>query len=291
MTISRKPVLELFRPQTWRSKVASIARKSIPSDVLAHIKDIPGEDMYEDTMLYLEDAYRACGYSFNPSVTEALTEAVLGKFSLFRGYHGCRPSSLESYHRDGLVVLNCERLAKLAYEVLGGSIPLPELERRARFADLETRADRVYFCADADYLVSECGHYLLQGSEALNCLWDTTNPDDSRWFDECQQRSRSHGIPTVFVCDVPIDSMERCYRSELGRTLLTLHLQLASSKPVLQEDWSRNWGYAISRDLPASHIKSHFHPASIPDPLRPPAIYRNPQTRCEWCPAPVVPVI
>lgn len=239
--------------------------------------------MYEDTMLYLENAYRSCGCAFNDSAIETLTEAVLEQFSLFRGYHGCRPKSLESYQRDGLVPLTRERLARNAYDVLDGAIPLSELERRARCADLETRIGRVYFCADADYLISHCGHYLLQGSEALNCLWDKSNPEDFQWFQECKQRSRSYGIPTVLVCDVPIDSMQPSHRNELGRTLLTFHLKLASRHPAPLKDWSRNWGYSIACNLPASHINRHFHPHTIPDPLCRPEVYRNPHTKCAWC--------
>jgi hypothetical protein len=276
-------VVELFRPRTWRAKVAAVARKSIPGEVLTRLKATPGEEMYEDTMEYLETAYRKSGHAFNSSTAETLVETILSRFSLFRGFHGCRPLSLKSYQRDGLVLLTRQRLAQYAYAVFDGDISLVELQRRADQADINTRLGRIHFCADSNELISQCGHYLIYGSEALTCLWQSRDPENSRRFHELQERSRSKGIPTVFICDVPIDSMEASSRTELGKTLLTFHLQLASDSPVRPEDWSRNWGYGITRDLPSTHIKSHFHPEQIPDPLRRPAFCHNPQTRCEWC--------
>ena len=261
-----------------------MARKHIPGKVLARLKATPGAKMYEDTMDYMQTAYRKSGVRYDASTKEELIEAVLGKFTLIRGYHGCRPLSLESYLCDGLVLPTRKRLAQHAYAIFEGEISLAELERRADQADLTTRLGKIHFCADVDELIEECGHYLIYGPEAMNCLWEPGEPEFQRRFQESQERSRSKGIPTVLVCDVPVDWMEDCFRIELGRTLLTWHLQLASDAPTRPEDWDRNWAYAITRDLPAGNIKSHFHPERIPDPLRIPVVYCPPETRCAWCP-------
>jgi len=278
-----RPTVELFRPESWQAEVAVSIKEVVPSRAISFLKTFPGEKMYPDTMCYMEQAYKHAGDHFSSDIPEKLIQAVTSRFAYFRSYHGCRPLSLDSYFRDGLLILTRERLAQIAYEIFDKTIPFEDILRRAQTADLQTRLGNVYFTAEAEELVSECGHYLIYGSEALNCLWDDGNGRTLPLFRECQERHRRKGIPTVFECDVPIAWLPVAFRRELANTLVTRHLQLKSEQPVPMESWSRNWGHYISRNLPARYIRSHFHPQVIPDPLRQMITYQNPHTRCAWC--------
>lgn len=278
-----RPTVELFRPESWQAEVAAAVREVVPSRAISFLKTFPGEQMYPDTMKYMEQAYKQAGDYFSSDIPERLIRAVTTRFACFRSYHGCRPFSLDSYFRDGLLVLTSERLAQIAYEVFDKTIPLEDLLRRAQTANLQTRLGNVYFTAEAEELVSECGRYLIYGSEALCCIWNDSTGRTLPQFEECRERYRSKGIPTVFECDVPIGWLPAAFRRELANTLVTRYLQLESEQPVPLEEWSRNWGHYISRDLPTRYIRGHFHPTVIPDPLRDMIPYHNPQTRCPWC--------
>jgi hypothetical protein len=279
----KRPTVELFRPESWRSEVETAITSITPSNVIEYLKQVPGENMFADTMHYMERAYGHFGYIFGFEAKEKLIETVIKKFTYFRSYHGCRPFSIESYFRDGLRVLSRDRLARYAFELFEGTISYEDLILRAQKADLQTRLGNVYFTAEAEELVSECGHYLIYGGEALSCLWHDGNGGINHLFADCQARHREKGIPTVFECDVPIEWLPNAFRKELANTLVTYHLKLESEKPVPVNDWSRNWGHYISRDLPPRLIRSHFHPANIPDPLRLCITYKNSQTRCPMC--------
>ena len=220
--------------------------------------------MFADTMEYMEMASKHTGDRFGDDTHKNLIRAVITRFSYFRSYHGCRPFSLDSYYDKGLLPLTRKRLAHIAYEVFDKTIPLEILLRRAQTANLQNRLGNVYFTAEAEELVSECGHYLIYGSEALCCLWDDDNGRPTPHFDECQERHRSRGIPTVIECDVPIGWLSATFQRALANTLVTHYLQLESDQPVPIEHWSRNWGYSISRSLPSRYIRGHFHPATIP---------------------------
>ncbi len=218
------------------------------------------------------------GEYFGSKARENLIESVLSQFTYFRAFHGCRPFSFESYKRDGLVVLTRQRLANIAFELFDKTIPLNELQQLAEVADLQTRLGNLYFCANAEALISRCGYYLIYGSEALNCLWK----DCLSRFHESQSRHREKGTPTVFACDVPLEWLQEGYRSGLVNKMVTHHLQLNSKWPVPLEEWNRNWGFCIPRDLPADYIRNHFHPAIIRDPLSS-VSYTNLKTTCGWC--------
>ncbi len=239
--------------------------------------------MYDDTMRYMEEAYHACGESFDPQARERLCKAVLAPFGSVRGYHGCRPLSFETYRRNGLQVLTRQRLARIAFELFDGSIPLDSLERRAELADIETRLGNAYFCASSEDLIQECGHYLIYGAEALNTLWKTSDSNDVFRFHESQQRARVRGIPTIVVCDVPLPRILANYRESLVNTMVTWHLQLASEKPVEPHEEERNWAFAIDQDLPAAFIRDHIHPPRIRDPLNYSSTFKNPHTECDGC--------
>lgn len=284
MPTGTRPTVELFSPQTWEVEVADVVAAIVPPRAVKHLKRVRGEDMFHDTLDYLEEAYSVAGDHLSDERRADLVDAVLARFAYFRSYHGCRPLSLESYTRDGLLPLTRPRLAELAYALFEGTVARCEIDRLSEQAKLGTREGHVYFVADGRELVARCGHYLIYGAEALCCLWRDQHERALPQFRESQERHRSRGIPTIFECDVPVAWIPPEGRRDLAHTLVTQYFQLQSRRPVMPAQWSRNWGYSIHRDLPVQFLRSHVHPATIPDPLRHFVPYRNPHTRCAWCP-------
>ncbi|OAM87306.1 hypothetical protein OH491_26840 [Termitidicoccus mucosus] len=274
--------IELFVPASWRDPVAAVLRAEVPPRVAEHLQQLPGEDMFHDTMEYLTEAYSATGDSLSEDRLHDLRESIIAAFSFFRSYHGCRPLSLGPYLRDGLLPLTRERLAAIAFDLFEGTVSRAEIDELARRAKLSTREGHVYFTADKGELIQSCGHYLIYGPESLCCLWRDQNDRPTPRFLESQARHRERGFPTVFTCDVPLHLVTDSYRRELADTLITQFFQLVSRQPVAPREWSRNWGYSIRQPLAPEFLRAHEHPATIPDPLRY-GTFRNRHTSCDWC--------
>lgn len=281
--VSSPKTIELFRPSTWRDSVGEAVDSFVPKRVVSELKRMPGEDMFQDTLEYLENAYRSAGRSFGQEERAQMEHAVLCRFDLFRSYHGCRPLVFDSYFCDGLLPLTRERLTAIAFDLFEGSVPRVEIEILSRRSNLDLRLGHIFFTADQDELIQHCGHYLIYGPEALCCLWRDDHDRATPRFRESQERHRQRGVPTVFTCDVPIQLIPAEGLRDLVHTLVTNYFRLESLRPMPPNEWGRNWGYSINERLPAEYLRTHVHPAVIPDPLRGYSRYRNPQNRCPWC--------
>lgn len=263
--------------------MAEAVGEVVPTAAVEYLKKFPGDDMFHDTLDYLAKAYRRAGDHFGDRERARLVEAVIRRFGYFRCYHGCRALSLEGYFLHGLQRLTRDRLAEIAFTLFEGTVSREEIAGLAKAANLKIRLGHVYFTADKQELVSQCGHYLIYGAEALCCLWRDKDGRALPRFLESQERHRTRGTPTIFECDVPMGWIPTSYRTELANTIVTQYFQLQSVKPIPAAQWNRNWGYSIRRDLPARYFRGHSHPEVIRDPLRHGINFLNPQRSCAWC--------
>jgi hypothetical protein len=280
--------IELFEPASWHDAVAQVVAVRVPPSVIERLRRVKGEDMFHDTMEYLTRAFRRAGTSLSDEALNELREAVLAPFDFFRGYHGCRPLSINSYAREGLQPLTRERLAALAYDLFEGTVPREEVAILSRQAKLDTRQDAIYFTADRTFQIEQCGHYMIYGCESLCCLWRDEHGRPTSRFLESQRRARAMGVPTLFACEVPLRMIRDGWRQELAHSLITKYFRLQSNRPEPLVRWSRNWALAISEPLPPEFLRSHEHPAVIIDPLAHNTKFRNEHVTCALC-APTVP--
>lgn len=235
--------------------------------------------MYDDTMAYLEDTLLEAGEGPVSWLLPKIQGAISRSFTALRAYHACKPTSLASYHQQGLVPLTRQWLANEAYSLFEGTIALSEIRRRIAKADLSIRKGHVWFATNPDELTAmSAGHYLIYGPECMNCLWH----DDDRLFHESQSRQRRRGIPTLFECAVPLVQINREDKRALTKLLVTLYLKSLSDTPETEE-WAIEFGFSLRRSLRPEHILGHTHPAIIYDPLNHGAKYHNTVTSCAWC--------
>jgi hypothetical protein len=278
-----RDVLKLFEPVTWWRRVAAIISKTIPPSVEEYLKNFPAKKMYWDTLSYLEEAYANQSQLYPSDIRAEISEELCRKFDFVRGYHACKPlTSLDSYFNGGLQVLTRERLAQVTYTLFEGSIPIEDLQDRAAHAELTTCEGRIFFVFHPDAFVKGCGHYLIRGPESLGQVWQMPDKSYDPRVHEVHRRYTDRGIPTVFVCNIPIRFMPSIFLKPLSAMLITHHFRNRSKQRSHQE-LSEDLGFSINENLPAKHIHDHYHPAEIPDPHASYQIYYNSLTSCPWC--------
>lgn len=260
-----------------------ILRKRFPTPVHLYLSEFPADEMFEDTLSFLEEACSESGVVFHQPLLDQIQEDVCRELPFMIAFHGCRPANLDPYFKKGILPLSREGLAQMAHARFGGRLPLEELQRRAAGANLNTRLGYIYFSAEHEDFLLHCGHYMIYGPEALNCLWNPIiNEREKALFRECQERSRHFGVPTIFKCELPLALIDRPFLDCVVKRLMTDFFRCRSAvKP--SESSSKNFGIRMSELLPAKHILSHWHPEEIRDPLRHGITYRPPVMACSHC--------
>lgn len=271
-------MIDLWNPPTWEIPVARVISDVVPAKVRRRLLDVPAKEMYDDTVRYLDEALAEEKCAPVQMLLPELRAGYERVFDSLRGFHACKPTSLDSYLQEGLKPLDRKWLEEEAFALFEGTIPRPDIATAAREADLDLREGKIFLEASRDVLTEFAGHYLVYGPEAMNCLWHN---DEAR-FHESQVRQRRRGIPTIFECAVPLRMIDDDFRDPLVYTLTTLHFKRCSRIPE-EEQGADEWGFSVSRPLPPTCILGHTHPAVISDPLQHGMEYESPATVCSWC--------
>ncbi|WP_374965383.1 hypothetical protein [Lysinibacillus sp. RS5] len=185
----------------------------------------------------------------------------LGNYTHIRAYHACRPINMESYLEEGIIPFHVGEMRQIAAETFGISLNIVT-ENEATLQDSDSK--HVYFSLFKEELLNGSGHYLCWGSEYLAAI---AGQLDKGIYGEYHDMLSNSGIPTIFVCDIPIDLLPQ-YQVDL----ISEHYNPRNS----------NFAVWISETLKPEHIVTHEHPTNIYNPLQG-CQYINKQTTCEWC--------
>lgn len=273
-----RPVIDLMQPASWHAIVERAVNRHVPPEVIEGLRQLPAKRMFDDTMNYLNEALAEVGAEPVQKLLPKIQSAFSRDFSALRAFHACKPVSLDSYYRHGIMPLSRQWLVQAAFDLFEGTIPLEEIRQIAAKADLSIRQGLIFFAVDPDELTGQAGHYLIYGPESMNSLWH----DDDVRFRDSQDRQRRRGIPTLFECAVPLAQIGSEWKRELTKTLVTRYFRGRSMTPDPDGDWG-DWGFSVRSSIGPEHIVGHSHPAVIHDPLHHGIDYHNPVTRCPWC--------
>lgn len=212
-----------------------------------------------------------------PSV-ETLVEGLaddLAKATL-RTFHGCRVPDAGVFHREGLRRNNPAELEALARRLVAEDDDLawmrPKIEAMiAEFDDRERDTGRLYVCADERPQLDHSGHYLLFGSEWLQCLlgWGA------------HRALKRYGTPTVVEVDLPFDWASEGTRREFARHLLQEWTRVF----VMGETFSPALDFSVilRRDIPAEKVVGHSHPRVLKNPFMQYLTERTADPTCPHC--------
>ena len=212
-----------------------------------------------------------------PSV-EALIEGLaydLAKAKL-RTFHGCRVPDAGVFHREGLRRNDPAELEALARRLVAEDDDLawmrPTIEAMiAKFDDRERDTGRLYVCADERPQLDHSGHYLLFGSEWLQCLLG--------W--SAHGALKRYGTPTVVEVDLPFDWASEGTRREFARHLLQEWTRVS----VMAETFSPALDFSVILrwDIPAEMVVGHSHPRVLKNPFMQYLTERTADPTCPHC--------
>ncbi|WP_232448494.1 hypothetical protein [Burkholderia ubonensis] len=206
-------------------------------------------------------------------------ECFTSHYTHLKAFHGCRPVTLSSYYKHGLMGQDRDKLLAHFREIYS-DLPSADLDAAiAKFSDRSARErGSVWLVGDDRELVEEYGHYIIQGSEFLMALAAALG--SSSTGEDFRFRLRDSGIPTVLEVDIPIEIIGGNDIQEVAQMVLSEWGQTVTELPL---GFSSSPCYVVRRDIPPQFIEAHTHPARIPDPHRGFISYINDRQTCEFC--------
>lgn len=203
-------------------------------------------------------------------------------YTHIRLYHACKPSDIESYYTKGIQPLHIEYIKNIAYNIFhSDSFPeIKDIDIDGAIQKIQsvTHEGIIYFALDKRDLVQYCGHYLIYGSEFILGI---ANELRRKYGKDYSKLLKDTGIPTVLICDIPIDTLSKVYINDLNKKINNNKNKSGDSKyhdaPVI--DFSIPIGQGINPNC----IVSHYHPSTIPDPIDYNKIYKTDVNKCSRC--------
>jgi hypothetical protein len=184
---------------------------------------------------------------FNFDKNKINSDFDLMEYTHIRGYHGCCPIDLKNYCKNGIVPINKKFAQEQAIKLLcSDNISVDKVKRifNLRWNELGDNHKYVWMALSKKELLNECGHYLIYGSEFICSI-------AAKLF--CQSSLRGKGLPTIFHCDIPIESVANGYIDDMN-------------KKIRNGDGS-SCGFKIRGVVLPENIVKCEHPKKIPDPL------------------------
>jgi hypothetical protein len=194
-----------------------------------------------------------------------LAQKIPHVFSEVRVFHACRPVTLSSYYERGLMPLDLgemSRIARALFLEVDPSLKEEHLQDVVDKLQPDGRDGRLYAALDDRFLIRRCGHYLIYGSEFLYCvanqLSGVTGVDYTSWL-------KQRGRPTMIVASIPISELSGSKLRELAGAMC--HEVAFDASYERAETSLVDFGFSRCIGIPSNHIRDHYHPAVILDPL------------------------
>lgn len=198
-------------------------------------------------------------FVFDNENSKKKTNVNFEHYSHIRAYHGCRPIDVGHYYAEGIKPFNKKEMRHVASTVFG-------ITKEAVITsepDLQPAlSDNIYFVLFKKELLNECGHYLCWGSEYLAAIAAQLDKSEYGKYHDILSNT---GIPTIFICDIPIDLLPQWQLEGL-----------------LESPFETNLACWIPEILSPEHIVAHEHPSKIYNSVQR-RQYKNKQTTCKYC--------
>lgn len=250
----------------WRTAVWEIGRDMLGEATKAAFLAQPPRFVVSDDLTWLDLAVkRGTGVSLDSKAEMAVR--LKRHFTHLRASHATSAFDVTSFYTLGLLPLDAEAAKIRARNIfLSGDFPElteSDLNRAILEVGQDLREGRVWFEANEQALVEECGHYLLYGGEYLIGIAASL-----RGQRDYRQALKGRGTPTLFVCDVPIaDIHPATFLEFVGGALAILFQDLLDGMESRWIPSGEGAGFSIKRPLPPDAIVGHYHPADVSDPL------------------------
>ncbi len=252
---------------SWNDIILELISDYVNHEVIDSFRTDPPKYVVSDNTGWLDRiVHRVRG--FEVDVKHELACLLTERFDTFRTFHGCCPLDTNSYYKQGIRRLDLQEYEQIAKDhFLSGRFPeLSESDVLAAVEDMESdnRAGKVFFEANEKMLLECCGHYMLYGSEYLLGIAATLSRRDGPDY---RKSLKGIGVPTVFVCNVPFDSIAFDTILELSGSMIEVMFEKFLDSTYKHPQPGDCFGFPIRKNLPPEYIVGHYHPEYIRDPI------------------------
>ncbi len=246
-------------PQDWNAAIHRFLRECIPQDIGARIENDPLRYFCSNEITYLYDQPVRCHDNQEILGLRELLEIFQQTYPRIRMFHACRTDDVDSYLRYGFFTLDLDKQNQKAKDIFIANrfpqITNEHIVAAARKLNNQGRQNRLYFCLDDIYLINHAPHYLIHGSEYLAAIAAELSRATGV---DCKRLLSKIGLPTMFVCDVPLSLIQKHN---------ILHLLVELINYTICEPYVRghnkpsiDFTFEFDSSLPASIIESYYHP-------------------------------
>ncbi|MFC1969729.1 hypothetical protein ACFLVV_00740 [Chloroflexota bacterium] len=265
-------------PQDWSTAVRRFLRDRLPDNIRSAIEAGPEMYFYTDDTKWEGDRLVRCRDNQEIPGLRDLLQEFQQTYSKVIMFHGCRTEDVGSYLRDGFLPLDVDKQMQKARDLfLTDRYPqITEGQFSAAASECNDvyRQQGIFFSLDETVLINWSGHYLVYGSEYLQCVAAELTRATGV---ECEETLRNIGVPTMFVCDVPLSLIQRDRMWHLLVELIRLEPYAAG-----EERPSIDFTFKFAGPIPADVIRSHYHPTCIWDQSDS-KMYRHNDSFCPFC--------
>ncbi len=268
----RDRIVNWREPKSWVSALSRWLHPFLNERGIRYLESMGEQDIFWDDSDWLKKTQRILKFEVE-YVVRHLADALA--ITSVRAYHGCRTDDAGLYHKKGIRRNDPAVLADEVRRIVGEEDKLAYLRRDIEqhlqnFSSTDRDAGKLYLTIDDRGLVNRAGHYLLYGSEWVQCVLGFG----------AHESLRQRGVPTILIIDMPLRMVTANQREALARSLLQEWTRIKVNRPAWVPEL--NFTFYLNHDIPGEMIINHSHPGVIRDPF-----YQNIERRTtrQSCPA------
>jgi hypothetical protein len=252
---NNKMILDYKSASTWDSLVAERLTDLLGRSYSEKIKGNAESIEYRDSDSEACNLFVDC--VGRGEIRKHVIEGLSSNFTEVNVYHACRPTRIEDYYQYGIKPL-CPREVQQQFRVnFSPYATQEEINEAIESVPLDTRDGVVHVVLDDREL---SGHYLIYGSEYLNCL-AIHLPGAS---EATRDILKNFGKATVLECRIPfsyVDDLEY-----LASSMVADHcFRIAHNREdVCEIDYT----ITINKTILPNNIIGHYCPKKIEDPYK-----------------------
>lgn len=261
-------VLEWRNIAEWSPRVSSLMNDVLTDEVMNIIRRTPPNcfDLWDSKPGWLQDALDHVGIGTQTSVPSLLAKRLQTDYSHILVFHACRPDSVTSYYGDGFRLPDARTVKELVMTRLRAAdsfrVSSEMVDQAIANIRKEKRESHLSFALDDRVLLTQSCDYLRYGSEFMRVIAAKLGRQTG---EDYQAILRDTGMPTIFVCNLPLSFADPAVVETLSCGLVAcLCRQLVDPEG---EPGLFDLTFTISSPLLPEFVRSHYHPKEMMDPI------------------------
>lgn len=200
------------------------------------------------------------------SCLQAIQRCIMSNYSGIRFYHSCRPNSVLSYYKNGLICLSKDFIRNQFFKIIKINFTEAEIEKvssaiDSAFLELEKinhrRRNHVYIYQDIFGFPFDDNDF-LSGSEIHRMIFSRLM-DDGDLYAKINEFFIEMSVPTIFIIDVPFEMIDSKHIELICRDVISKWAVLNFFKHG-EREYRLEFAYNFSSGINAKYIVKHRHP-------------------------------